>query len=123
VPSAEGAENRDRRKSNRDQAVAPATAQQQPLLVCVQQWQGYDRSVGGRCACVSLRSPHPICHCEERSDEAIQSADTLDCFATLAMTLADPLRTIFLPVTPAKAGVHGNALAAKWISACAGMTD
>ena len=25
-------------------------------------------------------------HCEERSDEAIQSADTMDCFASLAMT-------------------------------------
>ncbi len=33
--------------------------------------------------------PHPrFRHCEERSDEAIQSGerDTLDCFAALAMT-------------------------------------
>ena len=26
-------------------------------------------------------------HCEERSDEAIQSSDALDCFASLAMTI------------------------------------
>jgi len=27
------------------------------------------------------------CHCEERSDEAIQVFNDLDCFASLAMTL------------------------------------
>src|SRR5260370_41317351 len=27
-----------------------------------------------------------LCHCEERSDEAIQCGKVLDCFASLAMT-------------------------------------
>jgi len=30
------------------------------------------------------------CHCEERSDEAIQLFNDLDCFASLAMTITEP---------------------------------
>ncbi|MDR1468716.1 MAG: hypothetical protein LBT00_05425 [Spirochaetaceae bacterium] len=48
---------------------------------------------GGRAAMTggSLAMTGRPCHCEERSDEAIQTREavTLDCFATLAMTRGD----------------------------------
>jgi len=43
--------------------------------------------VAGQCNKVVFRSGTQSRHCEERSDEAIQSllCDSLDCFASLAM--------------------------------------
>src|SRR5438128_1789421 len=35
----------------------------------------------------SIRSFHSFRHCKERSDEAIQSSQPLDCFASLAMSV------------------------------------
>jgi hypothetical protein len=36
----------------------------------------------------------PVCHCEERSDEAISNLVMGDCFASLAMTFLDNLRNL-----------------------------
>jgi hypothetical protein len=46
---------------------------------------------------------HTRRHCEERSDEAIQLDDGLDCFASLAMTGCVTNRIVFC------ADIHANA--------------